>query len=128
RHYERFTVWACTSHNRMHDIGRLGLLAAVAILWLASFTLLPAAIYLPNGSQGFILCRAQALVGQRPDVTIEAFEPLVQAALADERVDSVFSIAAGFTAVGVRLKEDHSTPADIAEVIAMLRKVGGGIS
>ncbi|MCB1217834.1 efflux RND transporter permease subunit [bacterium] len=127
-HYERFTVWACTSHSRMHDLGRLGLLAAVAILWLASFALLPAASYLPNGSQGFILCRAQALVGQRPDVTIEAFEPLVQAALADERVDSVFSIAGGFTAVGVRLHEEHSTPEDIAEVIGMLRKVGGGIS
>jgi HAE1 family hydrophobic/amphiphilic exporter-1 len=127
-YYERFTKWACHSSGAGHNLGRLGLLAAVALLWLASFALLPAASYLPNGSQGFILCRAQALVGQRPDVSIEAFEPLVQAALADPRVDSVFSIAGGFTAVGVRLRDGMSTPQNIEEVTAILRKAGNELS
>src|SRR5690606_33053758 len=75
-----------------------------------------------------ILCRAQALVGQRPEVSVAAFQPLVEAALADDRVESVFSIAGGFTAVGVRLHDEYSNPQDIEEVMGMLRRVGGELT
>lgn len=126
--YERFTVWACQGRGAAHNLGRLGLLAAVFGLFLASLTLLPAASYLPNGTQGFIFCQAQPVVGQRAQVSSVALEPLEQAALNDPRVDSVFTFSsAGFNGVGVRVKPEFSTPRDLEELTGILKKVAATI-
>jgi hydrophobic/amphiphilic exporter-1 (mainly G- bacteria), HAE1 family len=127
--YARFTAWACRGRGAGHNLGRLALLAAVFGLFLGSLTLLPAASYLPNGSQGFIFCQAQPVVGQRAEVSSVALEPLERAALGDPRVDSVFSISgSGFNGVGVRVKPEASTPQDLTEIQDEFKKVAGTIA
>ncbi len=123
--YTRFTAWACQGRGAGHNIGRLALLGAVGVLFLASLTLLPAASYLPNGTQGFIFVLAQPHVGQRSEVTSNAFVPLEQTALADPRVDRIFSVASPFfNGVGVKVKDEESTPQNLMEMIGKLSQAG----
>lgn len=126
--YARFTVWACRGRGPAHNLGRLALLAAVFGMFLASLTLLPAASYLPNGSQGFIFCSAQPVVGQRADVSGAALVPLEQAGMSDPRVDSVFSLAgSGFNGVGIRVKPELSTPENLNALQDKLKQVASRI-
>lgn len=126
--YARFTIWACQGCGAGHNLGRIALLLAVLGLFLASLTLLPAASYLPNGSQGFIFCQAQPVVGQRADVSGAALVPLEEAGMNDPRVDSVFSMAGtGFNGVGIRVKPGSSTPENLTELQDKLKKVASQI-
>ncbi|MCC7478019.1 efflux RND transporter permease subunit [bacterium] len=126
--YTRFVTWATVGRGPSHNMGRIALLAAVGILFLSSLTLLPSASYLPNGTQGFIFVAAQPHVGQRPEVTSNAYVPLEQAALADPRVERIFSVASPFfNGVGVKVKQEEATPQNFVELIGSLSQVGFGL-
>jgi HAE1 family hydrophobic/amphiphilic exporter-1 len=125
RAYSRFTEWACHGRGAAHNLGRVALLAAVFLLFLGSLTLLPPANYLPNGSQGFIIARATPVVGQAPLVSLQALQPVAQAAQSDPAVGSVFTISSPtFTVVGVRVKPEQSTPEALQRIIDRMKKVG----
>ncbi len=137
--YTRFVDWAVpvgatdgsprsTGRGASNVLGRMMLLAAVGLLFLGSLKLLPSASYLPNGTQGFIFCIAQPVVGQRPAVTSEALLPLEKAALTDPRTDRIFSVASGFfNGVGVKLKDEEATDFNLADVKAKLGTAGFGL-
>jgi len=127
--YARFTSWACQGRGPGHNLGRVALLLAVLALFLSSLTLLPAASYLPNGSQGFIFVQAQPNVGQRPSVSNAALQPIEQLGMSDPRVGSVFSMAgSGFNGVGLRIKPEFSTPENIQDLKTKLQQVAKGIA
>jgi HAE1 family hydrophobic/amphiphilic exporter-1 len=122
--YTRFTAWACHGRGAAHNLGRVGLLLAVFALFLGSLTLLPSPSYLPNGSQGFITAQAQPNVGQAPEVSLAALEPLAQGAKTDPRVGSVFTIVGGnFNVVGVRVKPEAATPDALQEIQDKMKKI-----
>lgn len=126
RLYHNFLDWACSGRGKGTTLWRLGLLAVVFALFLGSLVLLPSASYLPRGTQGFIFCVAQPVVGQRNEVTSGIFTSIEQAALADPRIDTVFSVSANpfFTAIGVSLKEGANTDRNLAEMSAKLTQLG----
>jgi HAE1 family hydrophobic/amphiphilic exporter-1 len=127
--YSRFADWACRGRGAGHNLGRLLLLAAVFGLFLFSLKLLPAASYLPNGTQGFITVRAQPLPGQSAAVTSEAMRPAEKMMLDDKRVTSVFAIASdSFNVVGVRTDPDQTTTEVLAEIQGKLRKLGRNLT
>jgi HAE1 family hydrophobic/amphiphilic exporter-1 len=127
--YSRFTQWACHGSGAGHNLARLGLLAVVALLFLFSLKLLPAASYLPNGTQGFITVRSQPLPGQSYQVTSEAFRPIERMMLEDDRVSSVFAIASDtFNVIGVRTDPDKTTTKVLTEIMGKLRKAGRNLA
>ncbi len=129
RGYERFTAWACHGRGAAHNTGRLGLLTAVLVLFLLSLLLLPAASYLPNGTQGFITARTQPLPGQSVPVTIEALLPMEKAAMEDPRVASVFLIVSEtFNVVGVRTHQEQTDEKVLQEIQNKLRKISKGLA
>ncbi|MCC7478020.1 efflux RND transporter permease subunit [bacterium] len=123
--YARFTRWACEGRGAAHNLGRLALLGAVLLLFLGSLLLLPAASYLPNGTQGFITARTQPLPGQNTQVTMDALLPMEKAAMEDERVSSVFLIVSdSFNIVGVRTHQEKTDEKVLQDIQNKLRKLG----
>jgi HAE1 family hydrophobic/amphiphilic exporter-1 len=122
--YARFTHWACEGRGAAHNLGRLGLLVAVFLLFLASLTLLPSPSYLPNGTQPFIIGIAQPLVGQRGEITSQAYAPLEQVAMSDPRIERTFSVGGGFNILGVRLRDKDATPENLGDITGKLAKAG----
>ena len=127
--YGLFLAWVCQGKGKGTTLGRMGLLAAVLVLFLLSLKIMPAANYLPSGTREFIFCYALPQVGQRNDETIKAFKSIEDFAIADPRIERTFTVSSAplFTGMGLILHREYVNDRELNKLVAELGQLGFAI-
>jgi len=116
RLYERF-VSRLVGERRLSVPGKLGFVLFVAAIFVASTLLAPSPEYLPTGNRNLVLFFADPIAGTRPEAIRDNFKPFEEFALSQPEVDRMFTVAGGvFNGGGLILKEEHATPAGLADM------------
>lgn len=102
---------------------KLGFVALVAALSIASLRITPAAEYLPTGNRNLVMFFASPIPGTHPEEVRDNFGPLERFVLAQPEASRMFAVTgARFNGGGVILKDEYS---DAEHIDAFHRKLYG---
>jgi HAE1 family hydrophobic/amphiphilic exporter-1 len=120
RAYERSTERIAASRA----LGaKLGFVAVVAALSIASLRITPAAEYLPTGNRNLVMFFASPIPGTHPEQVRDNFGPLERFVLAQPEASRMFAVTGQrFNGGGVILEDEYS---DAEHIDAFYRKLFG---
>jgi hydrophobic/amphiphilic exporter-1 (mainly G- bacteria), HAE1 family len=103
---------------------RLGILVACLGLLFVTYALLPPADYLPSGNRNLILWLTEPYPGTSLTEAEVLTRPPVEFLKTQEKIGNTFLVFGRFRAIGVKLKKEYATGANLQETVGQLFGVG----